>query len=67
LVLESKSRNLLLPEELSKALEENQLAETFEKQTYSTRKEYIRLVVEAKKDETRAKRIKQIIEQLLLL
>jgi len=66
LELESKNRTLPLPEELSKAIEENHLTETFDGQSYSVRKEYIRQVVEAKKEETKTKRIQQIIEQLLV-
>jgi len=67
LELESKNRSLPLPEELSRAIEENRLVETFEAQSYSARKEHIRQVVEAKKEETKKKRIQQIIEQLLVL
>ncbi len=64
LSLESKNRDLLLPEELAKAIEENQLAATFAALAYSIRKEFIRQVVAAKREETRVKRIQQVIDQL---
>jgi hypothetical protein len=67
LVLESKNRDLLVPEELLKVFEENHVSETFSAQPYSVRKEFIRQVVEAKKEETKIKRIQQIIDQLQLL
>lgn len=66
LVLMSKNRDLLLPDELSKAIESNQLVESFDAQSYSVRKEFIRRVVDAKKAETKDMRIQQIIDELKL-
>lgn len=64
LTLESKDRNVEVPVELIQILKENNLLELFEKQSYSNRKEMVRLVVDAKKEDTKIKRMSQIVNQL---
>ncbi len=64
LTLESKDRNVEVPVELIQILKENNLLELFEKQSYSNRKEMVRLVVDAKKEDTKIKRLSQIVNQL---
>lgn len=64
LTLESKDRNVEVPVELIQFLKENNLLELFEKQSYSNRKEMVRLVVDAKKEDTKIKRLSQIVNQL---
>lgn len=64
LTLESKDRNVEVPVELIQILKENNLLELFDKQSYSNRKEMVRLVVDAKKEDTKIKRLSQIVNQL---
>lgn len=64
LTLESKDRNVDVPVELILILKENNLLELFDKQSYSNRKEMVRLVVDAKKEDTKIKRLSQIVNQL---
>ena len=64
LTLESKDRNVEVTVELIQILKENNLLELFEKQSYSNRKEMVRLVVDAKKEDTKIKRLSQIVNQL---
>ena len=64
LTLESNNREVLLPDDLTKALTENQVMNVFEEKSYSIRKEFVRQVIDSKKEETRIKRIQSIIEQL---
>lgn len=56
---------LVIPEDLLAALRKNaQAAKTFDAFSYSHRKEYVNWIVEAKRPETRAKRLATTIEQL---
>lgn len=64
LTLESKDRNVDVPIELIQILNDNNLLELFEKQSYSARKEMVRLIVDAKKEDTKTKRLNQLIHQL---
>lgn len=64
LELESKNRDVEIPDSLAQLLNENQLFEVFQGQSYSARKEMVRIILEAKKEETRIKRLNQVIEQL---
>jgi len=59
------SKELVVPEILLAALQENTLAaETWEKFAYSHRKEYVNWIIEAKTEVTRAKRLATTIEWL---
>lgn len=64
LELESKNRDVEIPDEFVKLLELNHLLEVFNGLSYSTRKEFVRIIMDAKKEETRIKRLNQVIEQL---
>lgn len=64
LTLESNNREVLLPDDLTIALTDNDLMNIFEEKSYSIRKEFVRQVIDSKKVETRIKRIQLIIEQL---
>lgn len=64
LVLEGTNRTVELPDALKQIFIERSVLDVFEKQSYSNRKEMVRQIVESKKEETRIKRINQIIEQL---
>lgn len=64
LVLEGTNRTVELPDVLKQIFLEREVLEVFENQSYSNRKEMVRQIVESKKEETRVKRINQIIEQL---
>jgi len=56
---------LVAPECLTKALKKNKAArETFEKFSYSHKKEYIQWINEAKTEETRNRRLAQAIEKM---
>lgn len=64
LTLESKNRNVDIPDELRNSLIEYNLLEIFEHQSYSNRKEMVRLIMDAKKEDTKSKRLNQVIQQL---
>jgi uncharacterized protein YdeI (YjbR/CyaY-like superfamily) len=59
-------REVEVPDELAKALKRNAVARrVFDGLSYSHRKEYARHVAEAKKPETRARRVERTIEMLV--
>ncbi len=61
-----KPQKLILPLELKEAFkQDNQIAIFFNSLTYTNRKEYLNWINEAKKDETRQKRIEKTIELLM--
>lgn len=61
----SSRKNLEVPEDFREALREHPLAEdAFEKFSYSHRKEYVEWITEAKREETRQRRMDQAIEWL---
>jgi bifunctional DNA-binding transcriptional regulator/antitoxin component of YhaV-PrlF toxin-antitoxin module len=64
LELDDGYRNVDVPAVLSEALAANSLSEAFHDCNYSTRKEFARLVSEAKAEDTRTRRIEKIIAQL---
>ena len=58
-------REVETPPELMKALKKNRAAEAaWDKLSYSHRREYVGYIVEAKKEETRARRVDQTIRTL---
>jgi len=60
---EKEKKELKVPEELIRGLQKNKKAlETFEKFTYSHKKEYVQWIAEAKTDVTRKKRVETAIE-----
>jgi len=61
----SEKKELVVPEELTKALSKNKAANAqFEKFSYSHKKEYIEWITEAKTEPTRLKRLATTIEWL---
>jgi uncharacterized protein YdeI (YjbR/CyaY-like superfamily) len=61
----SKRKPLVVPEDLAVALKRNKRASaTFEAFSPSHRREYIEWIIEAKRDETRSKRLAQTLEWL---
>jgi len=60
-----KDKTVVVPEDFKKALAKNKTAQArFEILSYTHRKEYVRWIEEAKKPETRARRIANILEML---
>ena len=57
-------RTVETPEDLAKLLKKEKLLEFFEKLSYTHRKEYVRWITEAKKEETRQRRLAKAIEML---
>ncbi len=64
-VRSAEKKDLVVPDCLAAALKKNKRAdETFSNFSYSHRKEYVEWIVEAKREETREKRLKTAIEWL---
>ncbi|MDL2341902.1 MAG: YdeI/OmpD-associated family protein [Patescibacteria group bacterium] len=61
LELDDGYRQVVMPASLAAALATAQLTKTFHDLNYSKRKEYARLVAEAKSNETRTRRIEKIL------
>jgi hypothetical protein len=61
LELDDGYRHVDVPAGLGEALAANGLSETFYNLTYSKRREFARLITDAKTDETRARRIQKVI------
>ena len=60
-----EERVVTIPAELKRAFKENPEAKaSFEKLSYTHKREYVTWINEAKKDETRARRIVQTVERL---
>jgi uncharacterized protein DUF1905/bacteriocin resistance YdeI/OmpD-like protein len=57
-------RTVTLPVEFEKLMKETGLLQVFNKLSYTHRKEYCRWITEAKKEQTRLKRIEKAIEML---
>lgn len=64
LKVDMKIQTINIPTDFKQALKDAGLLEIFEKQTYTMRKEYILWIVEAKKLETRARRIEQSLAKI---
>lgn len=64
LELDDGYRLVDMPDELTRSLQANNLAQTFYNLTYSKRKEFARQVAEAKAAETKSRRIAKIIDSL---
>lgn len=62
---DTEKRTVEMPEDLKKAISKAKLSDVWEKLSYTHQKEYANAVVEAKKEETRARRIEKTIEQLI--
>lgn len=63
--IDPKNKTVRLPEDLAKAFAKNKKAAAiYESLAYSHRKEYVEWIITAKKEETRATRIKGTLERL---
>ncbi len=60
-----EKRTVEVPKDFAEALQKNDLTEVFAKMSFTHQKEYARAIVEAKKEETRTRRIEKAIEQLI--
>ncbi|MBM7558420.1 YdeI/OmpD-associated family protein [Marinitoga litoralis] len=61
---DTDERKIILNKLLENKLKENNLIEVFEKLSYSKKKEYNNLIENAKKEETKLKRLEKIISEL---
>ena len=61
---DESERDIEIPEEFAKLLKKEKLLASFERLSYSHRREYIRWITEAKREETRQKRLAKSIEML---
>lgn len=61
---DTEKRTVEIPEDLAEALKDANLTETFAKMSYTHQKEYVNAVNEAKKQETRVRRIEKTIAML---
>jgi bifunctional DNA-binding transcriptional regulator/antitoxin component of YhaV-PrlF toxin-antitoxin module len=57
-------RVLEVPEDLAKLLKKEKLSAIFEKLSYTNRREYCRWIADAKREETRARRLGKVTEML---
>lgn len=63
--IDRKTKTVTVPADLQQALEEAGLLKTFNRLAFTHRKEHVVAVLEAKRPETRARRIGKTIEQLV--
>lgn len=61
---DTEKRTVEIPHDLAAALEKSGLSATFAKMSYTHQKEYVNAVAEAKKEETRIRRIEKTIASL---
>jgi hypothetical protein len=62
---DTEERTVEVPADLQKALKKNKIAQAvFDKLSYTHRREYVGYITEAKKPDTRARRIEKTIEML---
>lgn len=65
-VIKPAKKELIIPQELKSALQKDlELKDAFEKLSFSCKREYSEYVAEAKKEETRLKRLQKIIPMIL--
>lgn len=63
-VRDDAERTVEVPDDLADALRSAELLATFDKLSYSRRREHVTTVVEAKRAQTRARRIAKVVESL---
>ncbi|MES2516214.1 MAG: YdeI/OmpD-associated family protein [Bacteroidota bacterium] len=63
-IIEVKDKTIIIPDDVKTAFKAAKLLTYFDSLAYSHRKEYIMWITDAKKEETRLKRINQAIEKL---
>jgi hypothetical protein len=62
--VDTAERTVDVPDDLASAIEAAGLTPAWDSQSYTNRKEFVRGVVEAKKPETRARRIEKVVAAL---
>lgn len=62
---DSEKRTVEVPKDLAEALEKANLVEIFATMSYTHQKEYVNAVNDAKREETRVRRIEKTIEELI--
>ena len=62
--IDTETRVVTVPEDFAQALEKAGLRNVFSKMSYTHQKEYVNAITEAKKEETRMRRIQKAVEQL---
>jgi len=62
---DAAKRTVEVPKDFADAMNKADVTDVFEKMSYTHRKEYVRAVEEAKKEETRNRRIEKNLEQLI--
>jgi hypothetical protein len=62
--LDSAQRTVEVPDDFATALKEAALTETFNAMAYTHRREYVHWIVQAKKEETRRRRLARAIEMI---
>ncbi|PTX22583.1 bacteriocin resistance YdeI/OmpD-like protein [Pontibacter mucosus] len=62
--IDRKTKTVTVPDDLKEALQEAGLLEAFESMAFTHRKEYVVAVLEAKRPETRARRIAKTVEAM---
>ncbi len=62
--VDTAERTVDVPDDLADAVRAAGLAEAWERQSYTNRKEFVRGIAEAKKPETRARRIEKVVATL---
>lgn len=61
---DEEKRTVEIPNDLAAALEKSGLSEVFSKMSYTHQKEYVNSISDAKREQTRARRIEKTIEML---
>ena len=64
LVEDTAERTVAMPDDLAAALKQAKLRDAFDALSFTHRKEHVRAIEEAKKPETRARRIEKALEML---
>ena len=64
LIKDESERTVEVPEEFAKLLKKEKLLAIFEKLSFTHRKEYVRWITEAKREETRQRRVAKAVEML---
>ncbi len=63
-IIETKNKTVIIPDDFIKILSKNKLLNYFENLSYSHKKEYIMWINDAKKEETRLRRMDTAVEKL---
>ncbi len=61
---DSEKRIVEVPKDFADSLKKADLTEVFSKMSFTHQKEYVRAIIEAKKEETRIRRIEKFVESI---